>query len=102
VPSSGVAVILTQGSAANLSLSSALATDGASDLGAASGRALAAAGSFVVVCDIDDTRGQLLARELQGSFVHWDITHTDNVLAAITEATWHAPLRAVVNCAGIA
>lgn len=54
------------------------------------------------MCDIDDTRGQLLARELQGSFVHWDITHTDNVLAPITEATRHTPLRAVVNCAGIA
>ena len=86
----------------DLTSSSALVTGGASGLGAASARALATAGAFVVVCDIDDVRGQQLADELHGSFVHCDITQTADVVAAIAEATQRAPLRAVVNCAGIA
>jgi len=100
--SSRVAVRRTQGSIVDLSNSSALVTGGASGLGAATARALAAAGAYIVVCDIDGERGRRLAEALHGSFVHCDITRTDDVVAAISEATQHAPLRAVVNCAGIA
>ncbi len=86
----------------DLSNSSALITGGASGLGAATARALAAAGSFVVIGDVDDERGQRLATELGGAFAHCDITNTEDVVSAIATATDKAPLRAVVNCAGIA
>jgi NAD(P)-dependent dehydrogenase (short-subunit alcohol dehydrogenase family) len=83
----------------------AVVTGGASGLGEATARALAAAGARVTILDLDDDRGHSLASELGGDaqFVHTDVTNADQVAAAVEAAsTADAPLRLAVNCAGIA
>src|SRR5688500_10767746 len=83
----------------------AVVTGGASGLGEATTRALAAKGAAVTVLDLDEARGQALAAELGGhtTFVRTDVTDEATVQAAIDEATGKdRPLRIAVNCAGIA
>ena len=80
---------------------SALVTGGASGLGEATVRALAERGVRVVVLDLNAERGQALAQEVDGAFAWCDVTNTEQVIAAIEAATAMAPLRSVVNCAGI-
>jgi NAD(P)-dependent dehydrogenase (short-subunit alcohol dehydrogenase family) len=79
----------------------AIVTGGASGLGAATVRRLAAAGAKVVVADLQDEKGEALANEVGGAFVHADVTNSDQVSAAVAVAVEAGPLRAVVNCAGI-
>jgi NAD(P)-dependent dehydrogenase (short-subunit alcohol dehydrogenase family) len=81
--------------------SSAIVTGGASGLGAATSRRLAAAGADVVVADRDVERGTEIAAEIGGTFVEVDVTDTAAVVRATEAATVIAPLRAVVCCAGI-
>lgn len=85
----------------NLEGTSALVTGGASGLGEATVRALAGRGARVVVLDMQDDRGEALAREAGGVFAHADVTNTTEVIAAVDAAMEMAPLRSVVNCAGI-
>jgi NAD(P)-dependent dehydrogenase (short-subunit alcohol dehydrogenase family) len=83
----------------------AVVTGGASGLGEATTRALAAKGAAVTVLDLQEDRGQALAAELGGhtTFVRTDVTDEASVQAAIAEATGKdRPLRIAVNCAGIA
>ena len=84
-----------------LSNTSAVVTGGASGLGEATARALAARGVAVVVADLNDAAGATLATEIDGAFAHCDVTDTDQVIAAIEAARARGPLRSVVNCAGI-
>ncbi|HET8989578.1 MAG TPA: SDR family NAD(P)-dependent oxidoreductase [Acidimicrobiales bacterium] len=84
-----------------LSNSSAVVTGGASGLGEATARALAARGVKVVVADLNDAAGKALAKEIGGAFAHCDVTDTDQVIAAVEAARARGPLRSVVNCAGI-
>jgi NAD(P)-dependent dehydrogenase (short-subunit alcohol dehydrogenase family) len=82
----------------------AVVTGGASGLGEATTRALAARGAAVTVLDLQEERGQALAAELGGhtTFVRTDVTDEASVQAAIAEATGKdRPLRIAVNCAGI-
>jgi NAD(P)-dependent dehydrogenase (short-subunit alcohol dehydrogenase family) len=81
---------------------SAIVTGGASGLGEATARLLAATGVRVVIADLDDQRGRDVADAINGVYVHTDVTQTDQVIAAITRATALAPLWSIVNCAGIA
>jgi NAD(P)-dependent dehydrogenase (short-subunit alcohol dehydrogenase family) len=81
--------------------SSAVVTGGASGIGAACVRALAARGATVVVADLDETKGTALAEEVGGAFVRVDVTNTDDLKAAIDKADELAPLRTLVNSAGI-
>ncbi|HWU45565.1 MAG TPA: 3-hydroxyacyl-CoA dehydrogenase [Humibacter sp.] len=83
---------------------SALVTGAASGLGFATARALAEAGASVVIVDLPDSAGQDAAEELGGRalFVAADVTDEKQVRAAVREASDMAPLRIVVNCAGIA
>jgi NAD(P)-dependent dehydrogenase (short-subunit alcohol dehydrogenase family) len=81
--------------------SSALVTGGASGLGAATARRLAAAGAHVVLLDRDEQRGPEHAAAIGGSFVAADVTDPVAVQAAVDAAVAAGPLRAVVNCAGI-
>ncbi|HEY6533906.1 MAG TPA: SDR family NAD(P)-dependent oxidoreductase [Acidimicrobiales bacterium] len=81
---------------------SAIVTGGASGIGAASARRLAAAGAKVVIADLNDSLGKELATELGGTFCHVDVTNTDDVIAAVETAAEIAPLRAAVNSAGFA
>jgi NAD(P)-dependent dehydrogenase (short-subunit alcohol dehydrogenase family) len=81
--------------------SSALVTGAASGLGAAAARLLAARGAVVVVADLQADRGEALAQEIGGVFARVDVTRTDEITAAVEAAGEIAPLRAVVNSAGI-
>ena len=80
---------------------SAIVTGGASGLGEATARALYARGVKVVVADLNDARGEQIAKEVGGAYVHCDVTNTEEVIFAIEAATTMAPLWSTVNCAGI-
>jgi NAD(P)-dependent dehydrogenase (short-subunit alcohol dehydrogenase family) len=84
-----------------LSNTSAVVTGGASGLGEATARALAARGVKVVLADLNDDAGKKIAEEIGGAYSHCDVTNTDEVIAAIEAAKAMAPLWSAVNCAGI-
>jgi NAD(P)-dependent dehydrogenase (short-subunit alcohol dehydrogenase family) len=84
-----------------LNNTSAVVTGGASGLGEATARALASRGVKVVVADLNDARGNEIAKEIGGAYVHCDVTSTDEVIFAVEAATAMAPLWSTVNCAGI-
>ncbi len=83
---------------------SALVTGAASGLGLATASSLAEAGAAVVLLDLPGSRGAQAAAALGGRarFVPGDVTRAEDVQAAVDAATALAPLRIVVNCAGIA
>jgi NAD(P)-dependent dehydrogenase (short-subunit alcohol dehydrogenase family) len=80
----------------------ALITGGASGLGLATARRLVAAGAHVTIIDLASSKGADVATELGGLFVAADVTSAEEVQAAVAAAQSAAPLRVVVNCAGIA
>ena len=80
----------------------AFITGGASGLGLATARRLAADGAHVTIVDLASSNGQEIAEELGGAFAPADVTSVDDVQAAVAAAQAAAPLRIVVNCAGIA
>jgi NAD(P)-dependent dehydrogenase (short-subunit alcohol dehydrogenase family) len=80
---------------------SAIVTGGASGIGAAAARQLAAQGAIVVVADLQADKGEALAQEIGGVFALVDVTDTEQITAAVNAAAEIAPLRAVVNSAGI-
>ncbi len=80
--------------------SSAIVTGGASGLGLASARKLAARGARVVIIDLPSSDGEAVARELGGLFVGADVRDADGVSRAVSLAAEQAPLRALVHCAG--
>ena len=80
---------------------SAIVTGGASGIGAAAARQLAARGATVVVADLQADRGEVLAKEVGGAFCSVDVTKTDEIEAAVETAEGLAPLRVLVNSAGI-
>ncbi len=79
----------------------AVVTGGASGLGAAAARALAAEGAKVAILDVNDDLGEAVAGELGGIFAHCDVTGKDDVVAGVDAAARLGEIRAVVNCAGI-
>jgi NAD(P)-dependent dehydrogenase (short-subunit alcohol dehydrogenase family) len=85
----------------DISGTSAIVTGGASGLGEATARLLTDRGARVVVLDMNDAAGEVLAKELGGIFAHADVTNTEEVTAAVEAAKELGPLRALVNCAGI-
>ncbi|MDT5402328.1 MAG: hypothetical protein QOK33_5559, partial [Mycobacterium sp.] len=80
---------------------SAIVTGGASGIGAASARQLAAKGARVVVADLQADRGAELAEQIGGVFVSVDVTDTEQIEAAVNKAAELGPLRVLVNSAGI-
>jgi NAD(P)-dependent dehydrogenase (short-subunit alcohol dehydrogenase family) len=81
----------------------AIVSGGASGLGEATARRLAAAGSFVVVADLSEDRGKAVAEEIGGTFARTDVADEASVQAAVTAAVGAGrPLRVAVSCAGIA
>jgi NAD(P)-dependent dehydrogenase (short-subunit alcohol dehydrogenase family) len=80
---------------------SAIVTGGASGIGAACARQLAAKGAVVVVADLQADKGEALAQEIGGVFAQVDVTQTEQITAAVNAAAEIAPLRSVVNSAGI-
>ncbi|CAB4762847.1 MAG: SDR family NAD(P)-dependent oxidoreductase [Actinobacteria bacterium] len=81
--------------------SSALVTGGASGLGEATARRLAAAGAVVVVLDLHDEKGAAVAADIGGVYVRADVTDPVSVQAAVDAAASAGSFRALVNCAGI-
>jgi NAD(P)-dependent dehydrogenase (short-subunit alcohol dehydrogenase family) len=81
----------------------ALVTGGASGLGEATVRRLAAGGARVVIVDRDDKRGPALEKELgeHARFVKADVSSTDEVQAAVDAAQKLGGLRIAVSCAGV-
>ena len=82
-----------------------LVTGGASGLGAATARLLAAEGGSIVIADLDRAAGQRLADEFgsAGRFALTDVTSENDAQAAVDlalQAFGH--LHGLVNCAGIA
>ena len=80
---------------------SAVITGGASGLGAATARRLAAAGVKVALFDLNATAGEALAAELGGVFCLVDVTKEDSVDAGFVQS--RAAIgqeRVLVNCAG--
>ena len=86
----------------DLADASALVTGGASGLGLATARRLAADGARVTIVDLATSAGAALAAELGGSFAPADVTDPDQMADAVALAAADTPLRIVVNCAGIA
>jgi NAD(P)-dependent dehydrogenase (short-subunit alcohol dehydrogenase family) len=85
----------------DISGSTAIVTGAASGIGAACARRLAARGATVVVADLQADKGEQLAEEINGVFAQVDVTDTEQITAAVNAAAEIAPLRAVVNSAGI-
>jgi 3-hydroxyacyl-CoA dehydrogenase/3-hydroxy-2-methylbutyryl-CoA dehydrogenase len=82
----------------------ALVAGGASGLGAATVRELAARGARVAVVDLDGDKADALAGELGGDAVAYraDVTSEGDVEAAVAAATeTFGSLRCAVSCAGI-
>ncbi len=77
-------------------------TGGASGLGAATARALAAQGGKVVLADVQAEAGEQLAAELGGRFVRCDVTSEGDGQAVVVAAVELGTLRGLVNCAGVA
>ena len=84
-----------------LSGSSAVVTGGASGIGAAAARQLAARGAKVVVADLQEDAGNTVADQVGGAFCKVDVTNTDDIINAVEMATSMGPLKALVNSAGI-
>jgi NAD(P)-dependent dehydrogenase (short-subunit alcohol dehydrogenase family) len=80
----------------------AVVTGGASGLGAATARALAAKGAKVAVCDLNTKLAESVAAEIKGIAVACDVADSASAEAAIAAAAKaHGPARVLVNCAGI-
>ncbi len=77
---------------------SAFVAGGASGLGAATARRLAATGAKVTIADLNEQAGQALADELGAAFVACDVIDEAQVEAAVAAAQG---LRISVCCAGI-
>jgi NAD(P)-dependent dehydrogenase (short-subunit alcohol dehydrogenase family) len=86
----------------DLTGTAAIISGGASGLGEATARALAAAGSTVVIADLNTDRGEAVAAEVGGKFVQTDVVDEASVTTAVEVAAGQgSPLRVVVSCAGI-
>ena len=76
----------------------ALVAGGASGLGEATARELAARGASVTIADLNEERGAALAEEIGATFAKADVTDEAQVRAAVESAR---KLRLAVSCAGI-
>ena len=80
---------------------SAVITGGASDLGAATARKLASQGVKVALFDLNEEKGEALAKELGGVFCKVNVTDEESVDAGFAKS--RAAIgqeRILVNCAG--
>ncbi|MXP10194.1 SDR family NAD(P)-dependent oxidoreductase [Pseudoblastomonas halimionae] len=80
----------------------AIVTGGASGLGAATARAIAAKGAKVAIFDMNEEKGNAMAEELGGTFCKVNVTSEEDVDAGFAKAREaHGQERILVNCAGI-
>jgi NAD(P)-dependent dehydrogenase (short-subunit alcohol dehydrogenase family) len=85
----------------DLTGTSSIVTGGASGLGEATARALAARGASVVIADLQDDKGKAVAGSIGGAYVHTDVTNEEQVIEAVTAAGELGPLRTLVCAAGV-
>lgn len=79
----------------------AVVTGGASGLGEASARALAAQGVKVALFDMNSERGEAVAKEIGGIFCQVNVTSDADVDAGLAKArAAHGQERILINCAG--
>jgi NAD(P)-dependent dehydrogenase (short-subunit alcohol dehydrogenase family) len=79
-----------------------IVTGGSQGIGEACARRFAREGARVVIADIDDARGQALAAELQGLYLHCDVgdkAQVDGLVARTVQE--HGRIDVLVNNAGI-
>ena len=80
----------------------AIVTGGASGLGAATARALAAAGAKVAVIDVNEKAAAEVAADVKGIAVGCDVADSASAETAVKKAAAaHGPARILVNCAGV-
>ena len=80
----------------------AVVTGGASGLGAATARALAAKGVKVAIFDLQEEKGLAVAAEIGGVFCEVNVTDDASVDAGFAKArAAHGQERILVNCAGV-
>jgi len=78
----------------------ALVVGGASGLGEATARALAARGAQVTIADLNAEKGQALAEEAGLEFIACDVREESQVEGAVAAAAARGALRIAVCCAG--
>ncbi|KLK92092.1 3-hydroxy-2-methylbutyryl-CoA dehydrogenase [Microvirga vignae] len=84
-------------------LMAAIVTGGASGLGEATARMLAAQGVKVAIFDMNAERGEAVAREIGGLFCQVDVTDEASIDVGLVKARERNGVeRILVNCAGIA
>jgi NAD(P)-dependent dehydrogenase (short-subunit alcohol dehydrogenase family) len=80
----------------------AIVTGGASGLGAATARALAAAGAKVAIFDVNEKAAAEVAIEIKGIAVACDVGDSTSGEAAVKKAAdAHGAARVLINCAGV-
>lgn len=83
------------------STSAAVVTGGASGLGEATARALAAKGAKVAIFDLQREKGERVAADIGGVFCEVNVTSDESVDAGFAKAREaHGQERVLVNCAG--
>jgi len=84
-----------------LSGCAAVVTGGASGLGEATARALAAEGVKVAIFDMNAEKGEAVAADIGGVFCNVNVTSDDSVEAGFAKArAVHGQERILINCAG--
>ncbi|MEM9072567.1 MAG: 3-hydroxyacyl-CoA dehydrogenase [Myxococcota bacterium] len=81
----------------------ALVTGGASGLGEATVRRWVSKGGKAVIVDMNEERGEAVAKELGDGvvFQKTDVSNAEQVQAAVDAATGLGELRAAISCAGV-
>ena len=86
----------------DISGQAAIVSGAASGLGAATARALAAAGAKVAVLDVNEQAALKVANAIGGLVAPCDVASSEEVTATLrSAASVHGPARILVNCAGI-
>jgi len=80
---------------------SAVVTGGASGLGAATARALASHGVKIAIFDLNEEKGEAIAKDLGGVFCNVNVTSDESVDAGFEKArAANGQERILINCAG--
>jgi len=85
----------------DLNATSSLITGGASGIGLATARRVAALGARVCIVDMNEEKGEAAAKELGGVFVKTDVSNEEQAQKAVEAACELGPLRTVLNAAGL-